>query len=188
VTIRNRGTFGGSLAHADPAAEFPVVLAALGGRILARGAEGERRLAPKDFFLGLLTTALKPTEILIEAWIPTLAKHTGWGFHELALQQGAFAIVMAAALITLDERGVCTDASIALGGVGPIPVRAEQAEKVLRGEKPNEKLLVEAARKATEVGEPSSDAHASAEYRTAMAEVYARRALLDAYARARGAK
>lgn len=184
VTIRNRGTFGGSLAHADPAAELPLVLAALGARILVRGAGGDRTFAPKDFFLNLLTTALQPTEMLIEAWVPTLAKHTGWGFHELALQQGAFALVAGAALITLDEQGVCTDARVALGSVAPVPVRAEQAENLLRGEKPTEKLLAEAARKAIAVAEPSGDIHASAEYRAAMAEVYARRALRDACARA----
>ncbi len=184
VTIRNRGTFGGSLAHADPSAEFPLVLTALGARILVRGASGERTLVPKDFFLGLLTTALNPTEILIEAWVPQLKKRTGWGFRELTLQHGAFAIVAAAALITLDEQGVCTDARIALGSVAPVPVRAEQAENLLRGQKLNAKLLAEAARAATEVAEAGSDIHASAEYRTAMAEVHARRALSDAFARA----
>ncbi len=185
VTIRNRGTFGGSLAHADPAAEFPLVLAALGARILVRGAEGERTVEPREFFRGLLTTSLEPTELLIEAWVPTLTKRTGWGFHELALQQGAFAIVAAAALITLDQQGLCTDARIALGGVAPAPVRAEQAESLLRGQKPTQQLLAEAARRTREVAEPGSDIHASAEYRTAMAEVYARRALQDAHARAR---
>jgi len=184
VTIRNRGTFGGSLAHADPSAEFPLVLTALGARILVRGASGERTLVPKDFFLGLLTTALNPTEILIEAWVPQLKKRTGWGFRELTLQHGAFAIVAAAALITLDEQGMCTDARIALGSVAPVPVRAEQAENLLRGEKLDAKLLAEAARAAIDVAESSSDIHASAEYRTAMAEVHARRALSDAFARA----
>lgn len=185
VAIRNRGTFGGSLAHADPAAEFPLVLATLGAKILVRGPEGERTFTPKEFFVSYLTTALQPTELLIEARIPTLAKRTGWGFHELALEQGAFAIVAAAALITLDEKGVCTDARIALGGASPVPVRAEQAENLLRGEKPNEKLLAEAAQRVTEVTEPTTDIHASADYRTAMAEVYARRALTDACGRAR---
>jgi CO/xanthine dehydrogenase FAD-binding subunit len=184
VTIRNRGTFGGSLAHADPAAEFPLVLTTLGARILVRGASGERTLAPKEFFLGLLTTALQPTEILFEAWVPRLESRTGWGFRKLTLQHGAFAIVAAAALITLDEQGVCTEARIALGSVAPIPVRAEQAERLLRGERLDTKLLAEAARVAAEVAEPSTDIHASAEFRTAMAEVYARRALFDASARA----
>lgn len=188
VTIRNRGTFGGSLAHADPAAEFPLVLTVLGGRILIRGAHGERTLAPKEFFLGLLTTALHPTEILVEAWVPWIEKRTGWGFRELTLQHGAFAIVAAAALITLDKQGVCTDARIALGNVAPLPVRAEQAENLLRGEKLNARLLAEAARIATETAEPSSDIHASAEYRTAMAEAHARRALFDAFARAQQAE
>jgi CO/xanthine dehydrogenase FAD-binding subunit len=185
VAIRNRGTFGGSLAHADPAAELPLVLTALGARILVRGASGERTLVPKEFFLHLLTTALQPTEILIEAWVPRLESRTGWGFRELTLQHGAFAIAAAAAVIMLDEKGVCTDARIALGGVAPVPVRAEQAEDLLRGEKLDAKLIAQAARVAAEVAEPSSDIHASAEYRRAMAEAYARRALFDASMRAR---
>ncbi|MFQ5662619.1 MAG: FAD binding domain-containing protein [Terriglobia bacterium] len=185
LAIRNRGTFGGSLAHADPAAEFPVVLAALGSRISLRSPRGERSLSPEEFFLSYLTTALQPPEILVEAWVPTLGPRTGWGFQELALQQGAFALVAVAALITLDERGVCREARIALGSVAPVPVRAKAAENLLRGEKPNPKLLAEAARLVTEVTEPTTDIHASAEYRTAMAEVYARRALQDAWTRAR---
>lgn len=185
VAIRNRGTFGGSLAHADPAAELPLVLVALGGSIRVRGAEGDRTLVPEEFFLSYLTTALQPTEILIEAWVPMLRKHTGWGFRELALEEGAFAIVAAAALMTLDEQGVCTDARVALGSVAPVPVRAIQAENLLRGEKPTERLLAEAARRVADVTKPTSDIHASADYRVAMAEVFARRALLDAYSRAR---
>ena len=184
VTIRNRGTFGGSLAHADPAAEFPLVLSALGAHILVRSADGERTLRPEEFFLGLLTTALQPTEVLVEARVPVLDRRTGWGFRELTLQHGAFAIVAAAALIVLDEEEMCIDARIALGSVAPVPMRAVRAEDLLRGAKPEPKVLAEAARVAAQVAEPSSDIHASAEYRTAMAEVYARRALFDASARA----
>lgn len=185
LTIRNRGTFGGSLAHADPAAEFPLVLVAVGARILVRGREKERTTEPREFFRGVLTTSLEPTELLVEAWLPTLTKRTGWGFHELALEQGAFAIVAAAALMTLDPQGTCTDARIAVGGVAPAPVRAEHGESLLRGEKPTPQRLAEAARRIREVVEPASDIHASAEYRAAMAEVYTRRALEDACARAR---
>jgi CO/xanthine dehydrogenase FAD-binding subunit len=184
LAIRNRGTFGGSFAHADPAAELPVVMTALGGRILVRSTEGDRTLAPEDFFIDYLTTALQPAEILIEAWIPNLPVRTGWGFQELALQHGAFAIVAAAALITLDHQGRCTDARIALGNVAPTPVRAREAEDLLRGTKPTKELLVGAARLATKMAEPTSHIHASAEYKKMMAEVFARRALLDAYARA----
>lgn len=184
VAIRNRGTFGGSLAHADPAAEFPLVLTALEGKILIRSLQGERTLAPKDFFLDYLSTALEPTELLAEAWVPRHGKHTGWGFHELALQHGAFALVMAAAVVTLDEKGVCTDARLALGSVGPAPIRADAAENLLRDQKPDEKLIAEAARVSTEGLEPIGDIHASAEYRKAMAAVMTRRALQDACARA----
>ncbi len=185
VAIRNRGTFGGSLAHADPAAEFPLVLAALGGRIAVRSAQGERTLNPDQFFLSYLTTSLQPTEILTEVWLPGLEPHMGWGFRELALQQGAFALVSIAAVMTLDKQGVCTDARVALGSAAPAPLRAKAAENLLRGEKPNQELLAEAGRLAGEVSEPTGHIHASTEYRKAMAEIYARRALQDAYARAR---
>jgi len=184
LAIRNRGTFGGSLAHADPAAEFPLVVAALGGRTLVRGASGERVLDPEEFFVSYLTTALEPSELLIQAWVPTLAERTGWGFREQALLEGTFALVAVCALITLDHQGVCSDARIALGGAVPAPVRAIKAEECLQGERPTEKLLSEAARHVALVAEPVSDVHASSEYRRAMAEVYARRALKDAYARA----
>lgn len=185
VAIRNRGTFGGSLAHADPAAEFPLVLTALEGKILIRSLQGERTLAPKGFFLGYLSTALEPTEMLAEAWVPELGQRTGWGFHELALQHGAFALVMAAAVVTLDEKGVCTEARLALGNVAPAPIRAEAAENLLRGQKPDEEVIAEAARVSTEGLEPTGDIHASPEYRKAMAGVVMRRALQDACARAR---
>ncbi len=184
LAIRNRGTFGGSLAHADPAAELPVVMTALGGRILVRSMQGDRTLAPEDFFIDFLTTALQPAEMLIEAWTPNLPARTGWGFQELALQHGAFAIVAVAALITLDHQGRCTNARIALGNVAPTPVRARDAEDLLTGTKPNKEMLAEAARLATKVTQPTSHIHASAEYKKAMTEVFAHRALRDAYARA----
>lgn len=184
LAIRNRGTFGGSLAHADPAAELPVVMTALGGRILVRSTQGDRTLAPEDFFIDFLTTALQPAEMLIEAWMPNLPARTGWGFQELALQHGAFAIVAVAALITLDHQGRCTNARIALGNVAPTPVRARDAEDLLTGTKPNKEMLAEAARITIKGVQPTSHIHASAEYKKTMTEVFAHRALLDAYARA----
>jgi CO/xanthine dehydrogenase FAD-binding subunit len=182
--IRNRGTCGGSLAHADPAAELPLALKVLEGRILVRSAEGENTITAENFFIGPLSTAIEPTQLLVEAWVPAIPKHTGWGFHELTLQHNAFAIVAAAALITLDDNGRCLDLRLGLGNAGPVPFRAQRSEDLLRGEKVNEASIGEAARLAAQAAECRGDVHASAGYRTSMAEVLARRAMLDALARA----
>lgn len=184
LAIRNRGTFGGSLAHADPAAELPLLLTAIGGRILVRGTQGNRVVASKDFFVDYLTTDLRPAELLIGAWVPNLAERTGWSFREFTLQHGGFALAAAAALVTLDRQGKCTEARIALGNIAPTPVRAEEAEELLLGARPDGKLIAEVARAARKVAQPTTDFHASAEYRTALAEVLVRRALEDACGRA----
>ncbi len=183
VTIRNRGTFGGSLAHADPSAELPLVLAALEGHIVAESSGGRRTLSPSEFFISYLTTSLQTTEILSEIWVPALSPRTGWGFQELALQHGAFAMVASAAILTVDENDVCSNARLVLGNVAPTPVRATASEYHLKGKSLTPKVLGEAAEKVTEVVEATADIHASAEYRTEMAKVFARRALQDAYHR-----
>lgn len=182
--IRNRGTFGGSLAQADPAAELPLALKVLGGRILARSTDGERAFTTEEFFVDSLTTAMEPTQLLVEAWVPAIPKHTGWGFRELTLLHNAFPVVAAAALITLDANGRCADLRLGLGNAGPVPFRAKQSEDFLRGEKVNEASIAEAAGLAAQAAECTGDVHASASYRTAMAEVLARRVMLDAVSRA----
>lgn len=183
VTIRNRGTFGGSLAHADPSAELPLVLAALEGHIVVESSEGRRIVSPSEFFVSYLTTALQRTEILTEIWIPALGPRTGWGFQELALQHGAFAMVASAAILSMDKDDVCSEARLVLGNVASTPVRATASENHLKGKSLTPKVLREAAEKVIEVVEATGDIHASAEYRTEMAKVFARRALQDAYHR-----
>jgi 2-furoyl-CoA dehydrogenase FAD binding subunit len=187
VPIRTRGTFGGTLVHADPSAEIPVLAAALGAKMKVVGPSGERILGAEEFFVTYLTSALESTEILVEARIPAMAPKTGWSFMELSRRFGDFGIVVVAALLTLDQ-GVCKSASIALGGVYQTPLRAKAAEGVLQGQKITEALIGQAAEKAAEATEPESDYHASAEYRKEMAKVFTKRSLLEAWNLAKGGR
>jgi aerobic carbon-monoxide dehydrogenase medium subunit len=183
--IRNRGTVGGSLAHADPAAELPAVVAALDGRLVVRRQGGERVLAPEEFFVSYLTTALAPGELLVEVRLPVAPPRTGTAFVEVSRRHGDFALVGVAATVTLDEAGVCVGCAVALTGVGPTPVRARAAAGALVGERPTAAALEEAGRRAATGLTPDSDLHASAEYRTDVAGVLTRRALARAVERAR---
>jgi CO/xanthine dehydrogenase FAD-binding subunit len=178
--IRNRGTIGGSLAHADPAAELPAVMSALDAQFVIRGPGGERTASADDFFLTYLTTSLAPDELLVEIRIPPLPAGSRPAFQEISRRHGDFALAGAAGSIALDESGVCTDVRIALFGVGPLPVRAREAEAMVRGQIPTEPLLREASLKAAEDLEPDSDIHASAEYRQEVGAVMVRRALVNA--------
>ncbi|MCA1645223.1 MAG: xanthine dehydrogenase family protein subunit M [Chloroflexi bacterium] len=181
VQIRNRGTIGGSLSHADPAAELPAVLAALDGQLVVRGGTGERVLHARDFFRGYLTTSLKPSDLLMEVRLPGLPPRSGTAFVELSRRHGDFAMVGVAVALTLDEEGRCQQARIALIGVGPAPVRNLDVEESLRGQRPSEDVFREAGRAVAAVIEPESDLHASAEYRRDLAEVLVRRALVAAH-------
>lgn len=183
--IRNRGTIGGSLAHADPAAELPAAVLALGGELVAAGPSGRRIVAAADFFVTFLTTALEPDEVLVELRVPPLAVQTGWGFQEFARRHGDFALAGVALSLTLDGGSSCSDARIALFGVGSTPVRATHAEVALRGEKPSPALFERAGDDVRdELEEPLSDIHASADYRRHVAGVLTSRALAEAAARA----
>ena len=184
--IRHRGTVGGSLAHADPAAELPVVMAALDAEFVIRGQEGERTARAEDFFISYLTTALAPTELLVEVRVPALPARTGWGVQEVSRRHGDFALVGVAALVTLDARGAIESARVAIAGVAPTPVRVVEAEAVLRGERPGEAVFREAGRLASSAVEPDSDLHASADYRREVSGVLVRRALVEAATRADG--
>jgi aerobic carbon-monoxide dehydrogenase medium subunit len=187
LAIRNRGTIGGSLAHADPAAELPLLALLLEARLLAVSVRGRRTLAARDFFAAALTTALEPDELVAEIALPGLPERHGWGFAEFARRAGDFALAAVGAIVAL-EAGRCRVARIALGGVGPTPLRADAAEALLRGASPDEAAIAAAARAAAESAQPASDLHASAEYRRHLVEVLARRALGDAVARAGEAK
>jgi carbon-monoxide dehydrogenase medium subunit len=180
TTIRNRGTVGGSIAHADPAAELPAVALALDAELLAASSSGERTIAAGDFFAGFLTTSLAPEELLVEVRLPGLAAGHGVAFIELARRHGDFALVGVAAALALDGGGKIADARLAFIGVGGTPMRAREAEAVLRGEAPGDGVFAEAAERAKTEIDPSDDTHASAEYRRRIAGVLARRALVEA--------
>jgi carbon-monoxide dehydrogenase medium subunit len=184
VQIRNRGTIGGSLAHADPAAELPAVVAALDGRLVVRGPVGERVLTTEQFFVNYLTTALGPGEMLVEVRIPAAPARTGAAFVEVSRRHGDFALVGVAATVTLDSSGVCVGCALALTGVGPTPVVARAAASAIVGVRPTAVMLEEAGRRAAADLRPDSDVHASSEYRRHVAGVLARRALGVAVERA----
>ena len=183
--IRNRGTLGGSLAHADPAAELPAVAIALDAQLRLRSQTGERWVAGRDFYIGLFTTALAPDEILVEIVLPPLPARAGWSIQEIARRRGDYAIVGVATTVTLDEQGQCAQACIALLSVGEGPVQARQAMQMLQGQQPTFALVQAAAETAaTSDIEPNSDIHASAAFRRHLAQVLVRQALTEAFARA----
>jgi carbon-monoxide dehydrogenase medium subunit len=185
--IRNRGTVGGSMAHADPAAEYPALALVLGAELRTAGPAGERRIAAEDFFQSYLTTALEPVEVLTEVRVPVLDPGTGWSFVEVARRHGDFALGGAAATVRLDAGGNFSEARVVLFGVGPTPVRLQEAEQLLMGQRPGERLFQEAGARASQgLEEPLSDVHASAEYRRNLARVLTARALGEAVGRAGG--
>ena len=184
--IRNRGTIGGSLAHADPAAELPAVAACLDARVTVRGPAGTRTLTADQLYWTYLTTTLAPTEILTEVWFPAAPSRTGHAWLEFARRHGDYALVGVAAAIMLEEDSVA-EARLALTGVGARPVRARDAERRLVGRRPDDAALADAAERVKQVTEPQSDIHATAEYRRHLAGVLTLRALRLAVARARQA-
>jgi carbon-monoxide dehydrogenase medium subunit len=183
--IRNRGTLGGSLAHADPAAELPVIALALGARMRVRSASAERWVAAPDFFVGMFTTALAPEEMLVEVELPPTAPRTGSSFMEVAPRSGDYALMGIAALVTLDERGLCKQARLVYLNAGDGPVDAVQAARLLEGEAIGEAAIEAAAAMAsqTEIN-PFGNLHASPEYQRHLARVLTRKALKEAAGRA----
>jgi CO/xanthine dehydrogenase FAD-binding subunit len=180
IPIRTRGTVGGSLVHADPAAEYPVVMVALDAELTVQRKGGRREVAARDFFQTYLTTNIAPTELLTEIRVPTLPPRTAVAFLELARRHGDFAIVAAAVAVTVDASGVISGARVALGGVGPTPIRARGAEAALLGQRPTKALIEAAAATVPPATDPPDDIHATAEYRRAMSAVFTRRALTQA--------
>ena len=185
VTIRNRGTIGGSLAHADPAGELPVALLALDGEVVVEGPGGTRTVKGDDFFVGTLTTALAPTEVLTSVRIPRSAAGTGAAIAELARRHGDFAIVIAMAVVHLDQSGRCDMARIALGGAESVPARLRDAESGLLGADPSDEAIKAAAEAAAGAVNPVGDIHGSESYRRDMTRVFVRRALIQAVERAK---
>ena len=183
LAIRNRGTFGGSLAHADPAAEWPVVVLALDGSMTTKSAKGGRTIKAKDFFVSYLQSAVEDGEIVTEVTIPGLPPKTGWGFEELSRRPGDFAIAAVCALVTLDG-GKVKEARISMGGVGPTALRAPEAEALLKGQAIGDDVLKRAGEKAAEAADPSNDVHASADFRRHLVAVLTKRAVKAAAQRA----
>jgi carbon-monoxide dehydrogenase medium subunit len=187
VQVRNRGTIGGSLAHADPAADYPAALLALEAEIEATSAAGKRTLGADGFFVDMLTTALEPGEIVTEVRVPVLTTGTGGAYHKVPQPASGFAIVGVAALVTLDGEGRCSRVRIGVTGAAVKAFRARAAEQELTGKGPEEAALARAAALATRGVETSGDMFASAEYRAHLAIVHTRRALAAAVERARAA-
>jgi carbon-monoxide dehydrogenase medium subunit len=185
MQVRNRGTIGGSLAHADPAADYPAAVLALEAEIDAAGSGGTRTLRAEDFFVDMLTTALGPGEIVTEIRVPEIAKGTGGAYLKVPQPASGFAIVGVAALVTLDGRGRMTRVRVGVTGAAVKAFRARETENALAGQPPDEKVFVHAAALATKGVEPSGDLFASAEYRAHLVSVFVRRALAVAVARAR---
>lgn len=174
--IRNRGTFCGSLAHADPASEWCLVLAALDGEVVAKRARGERIIAAHDFFKGIMTTALRDDELLVEARLPLLPVGTRCGFYEFSRRAGDFALAAAVGLYRLDD-GKIAEPRLALGGVEVNPRRIAQAERALEGAVPGDQAFRVAAQAAMSAIDPMEDIINSAEFRRDLVLAVARRAL-----------
>ena len=180
--IRNRGTIGGSLAHADPAAEIPAICTALDAEFTVASSSGEQTVAACDFAVGPLMTALEPEQLLTQVRLPLLDGNWCWGFREVSRRHGDFALVGAIALLRLGDGGVCQEARITMFAVGDAPSRIPAAEQALVGRVVDADARAEAAALVSEAVSPGSDIHASAEYRKEVSAVMARRALEDAVA------
>jgi len=184
IQIRNRGTVGGSLAHAFPSAELPVAMVTLDASFVLRSPGNQRTARAEDFFLSFMSTVLEPGELLTEISVPPLPVNAGWSYQEVSRRHGDFALAGAASVIALDANGAIHHARLTL--TGTTPIRAREAEEFLVGKEPSELLVREAARRATENLEQDSDIHASADYRRDACAVLARRALMQAAVRAAG--
>jgi len=182
--IRNRGTVGGSMVQADPAAEYPAAAIALDVELVARGATGERTIAAEDFFVTYLTTSLQPGEILTEVRVPDLPSGTGWSIQEVSRRHGDFAIVGAVATLRI-EAGRIADPRVVVFGASDRARRHPAAEALVAGQAPEEAVFAAAGDRVAEaVEDPLGDVHASEAYRRDLARVLAKRALAEAAGRA----
>ncbi len=182
--VRNRGTIGGSVAHSDPAADMPGIVLALKADILVQGASGVRTIRADDFFLGLFETALQPGELITEIRFAIPAARTGSAYTKLPNKASHYAVVGCAAVVTLDTDGTCTSASVVITGASVKPTRAGGVEAGLIGKNLDEATVANAASQAADGLELVEDIHGSKAYRTQMAAVFAKRAILKAAERA----
>ena len=186
--VRNRATIAGNLAHGDPANDHPAVMLALNAEVAIEGSGGGRVLPVSELFVDTLTTALAADEIITEVRVPVPSGNSGGAYFKLERRVGDYAIVAVAAQVTLDGEGNIESAGIGLTNVGPVPIKATDAEASLAGKAPDEAALAEAGRLATEASDPSSDTRAPAEYKRAMVAELTVRALARAVERAKGGK
>jgi carbon-monoxide dehydrogenase medium subunit len=182
LPIRSRGTVGGSLAHADPAAELPATISALDGRLLVRGANGERSVPAADFFIGPLTTAIEPGELLVAVEVEPPPPGTGLAFLEVARTHGAFALAAVAALLRVDASGNVDHIRLGLAGVGGVPYVPSWLDELALGEVSGEALFRRIGERVADEVEPFDDIHATASYRKRVAGVLSARALAAAAA------
>ncbi len=187
VQVRNRGTIGGSLVHADPAADLPATALALGAELRVVGPRGRRSIKADELFVGMLTTAVGADEMVTEVRFPLPPPRTGGAYVKVPNKASHYAIVGVAALVTLGGDGRCQQARIGLTGVGRKPLRAAATEAALVGKALDDRAIAEAAEKAAEGVEALSDIHASAEFRVHLTRVYSSRALESALSRAMAA-
>ncbi len=183
--VRNRGTIGGALAHADAAADYPAAILALDATIIARGPQGERRIPAREFFLDFLTTALQPDEVLTEIRASAPAEGHGWSYQKLANQASGYAIVGVGVIVVLEGDGTCTDIRIGVTGTAAVAWRAEATESALRGQHLEQNAVAAAADLVDGGIDALDDLHGSAEYRRRVSRGLTRRAILEAAGRAR---
>jgi carbon-monoxide dehydrogenase medium subunit len=182
--VRNMATVGGNLAHGDPANDHPATMVTLGAQVIATGPKGERVIPIEDFFVSLFATALQHEEILTEIRIPVPPARSGGAYFKLERKVGDFATAAVAAQLALDERGVCQKVGVGLTNVGPTPVKARKAEEFLRGKKPDESNIAQAAQLAADESTPSPDLRGPVDYKKGLVKELTKRALTRALERA----
>lgn len=186
--VRNLATVCGNVAHADPANDHPTTMLALGAEVVAVGRKGERRIPIDGFFVGPFTTTLRPDEIVTELRVPTPPSRSGGAYVKLERKVGDYATAAVAAQITLSANGTCERAGIGLTNVGPTPISARRASEFMRGKRPDDAVMKQAAQLAAEESEPESDLRGPAEYKRDLIRVLTARALRKALERAGGGR
>ena len=182
--VRNKGTIGGSLAHADPAADWPAAIIALGAELVCEGPKGKRKVVVDQWFLGLMATALKERELLVQVRVPLLPASSGAAYMKFPHPASRFAVVGVCAAVTLDKQGVCVSAGVGVTGAGTKAVRAKGVEAALKGKKLDAAAIEAAAQKAAEGVDVQADLQGSVEYKSHLCRVFAKRAITEAVKRA----
>ena len=184
VQIRNRGTLGGSIANADPAAEMPAMSLVFDAQLDVASKHGRRSVPASEFFTTYMTTALQQDEVLESVFFKEPPRRTGWGFEEVARRSGDYALVGSSAIVSLDDSGICVHARVVLFGVAPTPVRAIESENLLLGQSYSAALVKDASVLVQGVVDPEADVHVTAAYRRSVSEVLTARVLNDAFQQA----